>query len=160
MPESLKCPKCGCEVGEAFAARLREEVRGEVEAAGAKREAAVAAREAEAAKKERAFDERVRAEVEARAASAVEGARAAAEAAVAHEVDALRGDLSKSRDALKEAQRLELDVRRRGEALEQAKAAFELECQRKLDEERARIRAQAKADAAGEHELKVREKEA
>ena len=160
MPESLRCPKCGCEVGEAFAARLREELRGEIEAGAAKREAALAVRESEAAKKERAFDERVRAAVEARAASAAQGARAEAQAAVALEVDALRGDLSKSRDALKEAQRQELEVRRRGEALERAKAEFELECQRRMDEERASIREKAKADSVGEQSLKLKEKDA
>jgi len=139
---------------------MRDELRGQLEAEHARKEAALSAREAETARKEKAFTERVRAEVDAQVAKASKDARAAAEAAVALELDAVRGDLAKANEKTKEAQKRELDVRREREGLERAKAELELDVQRRLDEERVRIRDQAKADAAGEHVLRIKEKDA
>lgn len=71
----------------------------------------------------------------------------------------LQQELGEKRDALKQAQANELNLLKQKRQLQEAKEALELEVQRTLDAERAKLKEQAKAQADEENRLKIAEKE-
>lgn len=169
MPDTIRCPQCGAEVeiAEALAARLREQVRGEVLAQVKAREEALSGREAGLKQREQQTREReadLEQRVQAQVAERLRGERAQAEkearAAVALELGSVRDQLAQRTLDLTNARKAELDLRRQQEALERDKADLELSVARRLAEERGRLTAEARRGADEQHALALREKEA
>ena len=74
-------------------------------------------------------------------------------------VKELREALTEKAGALKKAQENELALLKEKRQLQDAKEALQLEVQRTLDEERGKLKEQAKAQADEENRLKIAEKE-
>ena len=89
------------------------------------------------------------------------GKEAAAKAreAVALELNEKEAELSEARTKLDQAQKAELDIRKRARELEDEKREVDLTVARKMDEERQKIRDQAKKEATDERSLKEAEKD-
>ena len=86
---------------------------------------------------------------------------AAAKALSEHQLELtdLKTQLEERTKSLNEAQQQELVLRKRQRELEERERAMGLELERKLDEERGKIREDALAKAAEEHHLRDREKD-
>jgi hypothetical protein len=169
---SVKCPSCQTRfpLSEAVLYSVRESLAKELKATVATREQEIATRqkaldekEADLNKKteqirheaERIADERIK-EREAEIKS-----EAARKATKKHEaaVKQLQEELGEKRDALKQAQANELNLLKEKRQLQETKEALELEVQRTLDAERAKLREQAKAQSDEDNRLKIAEKE-
>ena len=167
-PGTITCPQCGhaFELSEALTHQIRDHLKTELQADVAKREAEakrkldeVKAREEALGKAKDALNEEVDkqlkqklAEAEAKAAKKVEGR-------FADQLKELQDSLKEKDDSLKTFRANELELRKQKQALEKAKEEFDLEFQRKLDEERANIRKDAEGKALEQHRLKDLEKE-
>ena len=73
--------------------------------------------------------------------------------------EAVQLDLAESRKKLGEAQKLELQLRKEREALEEQRQQFELDKQRAIDEAKSAIRAEASQKAEEQASLKLMEKQ-
>jgi len=73
--------------------------------------------------------------------------------------EAVQLDLAESRKKLGEAQKLELQLRKEREALEEQRQRFELDMQRAIDEAKSAIRAEASQKAEEQASLKLMEKQ-
>jgi hypothetical protein len=73
--------------------------------------------------------------------------------------EAAQFDLAESRKKLGEAQKLELQLRREREALEEQRQQFELDKQRAIDEAKSAIRAEASQKAEEQASMKLMEKQ-
>jgi len=71
----------------------------------------------------------------------------------------LQEELGRNKSKLVEAQKAELDLRKQEQSLEDEKREFELEKQRAIDAERAKIQEKAQKDAAEEFRLKTADKD-
>ena len=85
--------------------------------------------------------------------------RTEAEQKVEVEIKDLREQVEGQKKKIQEAQKAELDLRRKSRELEESKATLELELTRRLDEERQGILDEAAKKFAEEHKLKDLEKE-
>lgn len=101
------------------------------------------------------FDERMQAEV----ARARDEAVTAAERKIAHEIAALKEQVNEQTNALDEARRQELALRKRERELERRQEELELAVSRELDKARGRIIAETQERIADQHRLKDAEKE-
>lgn len=172
---TIICPSCKAEIRltESLAAPLIASTRKELETKLAeqdadikKREAAVRGQQAEIEKAKESIEEQVSARLKTERTAIAES-----EAKKAR--DALRDELEKSREEkeatealleerdtkLAEARRNELELRKEREQLQQEKDQFELDKQRAIDAERAKIRAAAQKDADEQARLKLAEKD-
>ena len=129
---AITCPHCGHDI--ALTRALRAEIEESLRAQ---------------------FDERVTAEV----ARARQDAQKAAEKRTAHELLALREQVTEQMKALDDARRQELALRRRERELERQQEELELTVTRELDKQRAELVADAQARIADQHRLKDAEKE-
>lgn len=172
---TIVCPNCKTEIKltESLAAPLIESTRRQYEqriadknADIAKREKAVKEQQAALAKAQESIDEHVAAKLKAeRAAIAAAEAKKAREALAdeltkAQEERSATEALLKDRDAkLAEARKNELELRQERQRLQEDKEQFELEKQRAIDAERAKIRESAQKDADEQARLKLAEKD-
>src|SRR5262245_759803 len=102
------------------------------------------------AEQKRALEEQLLAEARRRAERELAAARAAAKEQFETELKSLREAVSAKDGALEKSRSDELQLRRQLREAEDAKKSQELEYQRKLDEERKRIEAQARSVAGEE----------
>ena len=172
---TITCPHCGHNIPltEALARPLVEDARREFEQEARHREQALRTRELElksaqvAVSKAQAELGRAKEEIEAevstrlkaeREAIAKDEARKAVDAQ-AQKMEAVLADLHDKSKRLAEAQKLELELRRERQQLQEERETLDLEKQRALDAERAKIRAAALKDADEQHRLKLAEHE-
>lgn len=172
---TITCPRCKVEIKltESLAAPLIESTRRQYEQQIAqkdtdiaRREAAVREQQAALARAQESLDEQVAAKLTAERAAIVAVEAKKAREALAVELAQARQDreateaLLKDRDArLAEARKNELDLRQQRQRLQEEKEQFELEKQRAIDEERAKIRQAAMKDADEQAKLKIAEKD-
>ena len=165
---TITCPQCGhaFELSDALTHQIRDHLKTELQADLVKREAEakrkldeVTAREDALVKAKEGLNEEVEkqlkqklGEVEARAAKKVEGK-------FADQLKELQESLKEKDDSIKTFRTNELELRRQKQALEKEKEEFDLQLQRKLDEERGHIRKEAEGKALEQHRLKDLEKE-
>ncbi len=116
-----------------------------------------AKQEAENAK--RSIDVEVARRVSEGVTAAADKARNEAAAEHATEMDSVRGALAEQEAKLAEAREAEIEARRATRAAEEAKRETELLVERRLDQERAKVREQALKERDDEYRLKVQEKE-
>lgn len=165
---TITCPQCGhkFELSDALTHQIREHLKTELQADLVKREAEakkkldeVKAKEADLSKAKEALNDEVEkqiklrlVEVEAKAAKKVEGE-------FADQLKELQESIKERDASLKTFRANELELRKQKQALEKAKDEFDLQLQRKLDEERSNIRKEAETKVLEQHRLKDLEKE-
>lgn len=172
---TIRCPKCKAEITitESLAAPLLESMRTEYERRLAEKESEIDARET-AVKEQRAALAKAKATIDEQVAATLQAGRAAITAEEAKKArDALADDIAKAqqeksaadallkdRDAkLAEARKNELELRQERRRLQEEKEQFELEKQRAIDAERAKIRESAQKDADEQARLRIAEKD-
>lgn len=168
MPDTIICPNCKyeIEVTEVLSSQLRDQLRKEYEAELRRKEQDFAAKAEEIRQRELALQKsRESLEVELQTRLSQERARVAQEAllkareAVALELSERDAALSEAKAKLQQAQQAELELRKRARELEEQKRELDLTVARKIDEEREKVRQQAKKEAAEERALKEAEKD-
>lgn len=165
---TITCPKCGAAIPltEAVSHRIREELTAEFNRKLAGHKAALAAREEKLAAERAALDQRAAA-VQAEVARALESERArlrqqaAAEAGerLAARIKEMEERLASEKARREEAERHETELRRQKWELEQAREKLDIELNRRLDEERAKIAEDARKKAAEAERLNLAQKE-
>jgi hypothetical protein len=167
-PGTITCPQCGhsFELSDALTHQIRDHLKTELQSDVVKREAEakrkldeVKAREDALAKAKDTLNEEVEkqlkqklGEAEARAAKKVEGK-------FADQLKELQESLKEKDDSIKTFRTNELELRKQKQVLEKEKEEFDLQVQRKLDEERGHIRKEAEGNALEQYRLKDLEKE-
>ena len=168
MSETITCPNCGheIEISEALSAQLGAQIRREVEAgvAGRKKELdeldeALKARQKEIEQARESVDEQVQALLAKERKKLEDDARQKAEEAVTVDLKDKAAQIEEYKAKLEAANETELALRKKERELAQKTEALELEVTRKLDEERGKIRATVKKQAAEEHALKDAERD-
>jgi hypothetical protein len=162
------CPKCKATIPltEAIAQQLKDELRKDFDAEIKKKEKEFIKKENELAEKlkqledskkmlEQEFSEKLKIEKE----KTEKEAKQKAQEAITLELKDLTEQLQEKEKKLQEAQKIELELRKERRKLEEDKKAFELEMNRKLDEEREAIKEVALKTVVDEHRLKDLEKE-
>ena len=131
------CPKCGSEIPltKTLLNQIRESLRGEAI--------------------EKQVEERVKIEME----RLKHDAKKEAETALSLELKDLREQNTEKNKRLEEAQKAELELRKKTRELEEQKKSMELEVARKIDEERNKIKQNALELFSEEHRLKDLEKD-
>lgn len=168
MSDTIHCPKCQyeIEVTEVLSGQLRSQLQKEFDADIRKKEAAIAERESEVSrakeqlqKAEQDIDRRVTEQLAKARQQLSDEALAKAREQVTVEIRDKDQQLQDLNTKLKSAQDTELLLRKERRELEEQKQALELTVNRRLDEERAKIRETAKKEAADERQLKDAEKD-
>jgi len=168
MADTIICPKCKyeIEVTEVLSSQLREQLRKDFDAELRKKEQEFQTKADDLRNREQAIEESrktIDAEVQTRLtkerAALGKEATAKAREAVALELNEKEAELSEARTKLDQAQKAELDIRKRARELEDEKREVDLTVARKMDEERHKIRDQAKKEATDERSLKEAEKD-
>ena len=141
MSNTITCPKCKCEieVTEVLSAQLRAELHTEFETKQRRKESELEAKW---------NDER-----EELAKQALQKAKEQ----VSVDLQDVQQQLTESQTNLKASQQAELELRQERRQLQQEKEALELTVNRRLDEERSKIRETAKKEVVEEHQLKEAE---
>lgn len=168
MPDTIICPKCSyeIEVTEVLSAQLRSQLQKEfkadirkMEVTIAEREKAVTVAQGQVDQAKREIDQRVADQLEKERKTLSEDALRKAREQVTVELRDKDQQLTDAQAKLKAAQDAELALRKERRDLEEEKRALELTVTRQLDEGRAKIREEAKTEAAQERALKEAEKD-
>lgn len=109
--------------------------------------------------REEALGDEVQKQLKQKLAEAEAKAAKKAEDKFSDQLKELKDSLKEKDDSLKTFRENELTLRKQKQALEKEKEEFDLELQRKLDEERAGIRQEAEGKVIEEHRLKDKEKD-
>jgi hypothetical protein len=168
MQGTIQCPSCGCEiaVSETLTAQINHHLRQEFDAESRRKDNDIAKRVDEIRQREQileasrqAMEQEIIARVGQERNHLLQEAQANAKKSVSIEMHDLQEQLTTARNQATEAQKTELQLRRERRQLEAEKQALELTVNRTLDEERAKIRDQAKRDADEQHRLKEADKD-
>ena len=168
MSDTITCPNCQTEIeiSEALTARLKGDVRREFEQERKTKEAELSRREEQLAEQQKALnaaktdlDEQVNARLAEEREKLTAKALEKAKADIAVELKDQAQQLAEAKEKIAKAQEAELSLRKEKRELEDERKSLELTLSRKLDEERGKIREEAKKEAAAERELKDAEKD-
>ena len=168
MSHSILCPNCNfqIEVSEALTTQVREQMRKEFDAESRRHDHEVAEKDHELRQRERALElsrQSLGEELERRVAAEREqlsqDAQTKAKAAIELEMRDLLAQLSETKKKLGETQKEELQLRRQRQELEDQKVELELTLNRRLDEERKRIREVARQEVVEENRLRQADEE-
>lgn len=146
--------------------QIREHLKTELQADMVKREAITKRKLDEVKAKEEALDkakdalnEEVEKQLKQKLADAEAKATKKVEGKFADQLKELEDSLKEKNDSIKTFRENELELRKQKQALEKEKEEFDLQLQRKLDEERASIRKEAEGKILEQHRLKDLEKD-
>jgi hypothetical protein len=163
MGETITCPKCRyeIEVTEALSAQITTKIRGQLEADAARRrmeldrcEETLKARERQVQEAQKAVKEQVQEQL-AKERGTLEGeARKKAQEAVAIDLKDKQAQIDEYKTKLKTANDAELALRKKERELVQKAETLELEVNRRLNEERERVREAVKKQTAEEYAMK------
>jgi len=165
---AIACPQCGhkFELSDALTHQIREHLKTELQADLVRREAeagrkldAAKLKEAELSKAKEAMGEEVEKQLKLRLAEAEAKAAVKIEGKFSDQLKELRQSVQERDDSIRVFRANELELRRQRQALEKAREEFDLQLQRKLDEERLSIRREAESKVVEQHRLKDLEKE-
>ena len=115
--------------------------------------------EKEIEKRAATIEATVQQKLESERKALAEAAEATAAGAYENKVRDLEQELTRKRTELANVERMELQVRREREELEEDKRRLELDVERRLDSERSRIREATQQEEEESHRLKMAEKE-
>ena len=165
---TIICPRCGneFELSDALTHQIREHLKTELQADVVKREAEAKRKLDELKIQEEALtrakadlNQEVEKQLKQKLAEAEAKATEKAEGKFSDQLKELRDTLKEKDESLTTFRQNELVLRKRQRELEAANENAELEIQRKLDEERAKIRQEADGKAQEQHRLKDLEKD-
>lgn len=169
MPDqTITCPYCGKEIPltETLSHQIKEGLQREFELKARDRELEVAKREKLLAEEmkiledsKKSIDQQVFRKLQAERTKVKQEVRKEVESAVRVELKDLQEQNVEKERKLAEAQKVELEFRKKMRELDELKKNQELEIVRKLDEERKLIFEKARKEAADENRLKFLEKE-
>jgi hypothetical protein len=172
LKDKIKCPECKAiiPITETLQHQLTESVRMEFEqkiadqdAVISEREKDIAAREKEVHDKEQGIEERVQKSIvvgiEKEKIALAQTARAEAEASLAVVIQDLRDEVKSKKEKLEEAQKNEMELRRKERALEDRAKEMDLEVDRKMDAERKRVEEETSRRITEDHRMKDAEKD-
>ena len=166
MSDKITCPKCNhtFEVTEAIASQLRADLLKQIEAEAEQKERELAQLSADLRKRSAELDaqrvsleEEVKSQVAKQREQLEKAAREKATEAMDVELKDRDQQLLETKARLAEAQKSELELRKQKRELDEQKQELDLLMQRKIDEERAAIREQAKKEADEDRRLKAAE---
>ena len=162
MTDTIVCPRCNfeIEVADALSARLRERVCEQVDAEFREKHRVLADLEKSLQDRQKhletsqaALEQELADRVTVKHAQLEKDAEARAFEKTALQLTTLETELTATRSKLNETQETELQLRHARLQLEDEKRELELTVARTLDEERARIRDDAKREADEQHHL-------
>jgi hypothetical protein len=164
----IECPQCGASIN--LDEVLRTDIEGEIDKRYqkklkkaqddfAEKEEALAHERAQLEKQKEAQAQAVTKKVAEATADLEKKAGEKARQDLGLEMDAVKAELAEKQQKLVDAQKAELDLRKKTRELEEREKAFELESQRKLDEERSKIQEAAAKQAEEQNHLKLAEKD-
>lgn len=169
MPtDVIKCPHCqgDIQIADAVAQPIREQLLREFNAEKEKHQRRLADQQKQLLEQQRALqasqlalDAEVARQVTEATTRIEAQVRRSVQADVSLELQDLRVKLAESERRIEAAQRAELELRQERRALEDRQQALELEVARKVDQEKARLRAEMKHLALAEERLRLSEKE-
>ena len=168
MSDTIFCPNCRSkiEVSAALSAQIRNELQGEIEAAMRPEKESLAKFETEVRQREYALDQgwsALETEVSRRLAEQQDRlqleAKNKAEQLIAVDLLDLQSQLAETKEKLGLAQQTELQFRKERREIEEQKQEVELTVSRTLDEERTKIRDDARREALDENRLREADKE-
>ncbi len=168
LNQNIKCPECGASIPlnealtEQIESGLRTQIESDVNARNKDldRESDYLKKRARELKKERQqIDEQVQRQLTTERKQIAERERDIILAEQSEQTKNLTDELEEKRKQLSDANKLEFELRKQQRDLEDEKDNLELTVQRKLDEERKKIRAQALEQVEEEHALKLYEKD-
>jgi hypothetical protein len=168
MSDTILCPQCQCEieVTEVLLKQVRAQMQQEFDAAQRRQEQLLAEREktlaqakAEVERARQGVADEVAKELNRERRQLQERALAQAREQVTVELRDKEQQLTDAQAKLRAAQEAELLLRKERRDLEEAQQQLELSVQRRVDEERTKLRELAKREAFEEQSLQVAEKE-
>ncbi len=168
MADSILCPQCETEIAlnDAVTRSLRDQFNKEFASKAQALEEKVATRERqlltqreEMEKRQQTLEAEVAQKIEVGRRKLAEEAQQQARASVGLEVQAMTAKLAEREKKLEEAQRNELALRQKAEAVEERARNLDLELARKLDIERAKVQEEARRQAAEDQQLRLADKE-
>ena len=168
MPEQIICPNCGKEIPltDTLSNQIKESLRKEYEDKAKEKEQELARREKlleEKAKQvedsEKAIEQRIGERIKAERERLKKETKKEVEEAFLLEQKDLREQLAEKDRKLEEAQKAELQLRKKIREVEEAKKNVELEVARRIDEEREKIKQQTLEIFSEEHRMKDLEKD-
>ncbi|GJQ23263.1 hypothetical protein BIY37_00505 [Candidatus Brocadia sapporoensis] len=166
--QTIACPYCAKEIPltETLSHQIKEELRKEFELKAKERELEIARREKSLAEEmktledaRKTIDQQVFQKLQAEKEKLKRESRKEVEDAIRVELKDLKDQNVEKERKLVEAQRVELEFRKKVRELEELRKNQELEITRKLDEERKIISEKARKEAEEEMRLKLLEKE-
>ncbi|MFH1704186.1 MAG: DUF2130 domain-containing protein [Nitrospirota bacterium] len=166
--QTIICPHCSREIPltETLSQQIRESIQKELEAEAQEKEKALKQREKILAEKEKeienaksTIEQQVLERLKVKEAKLKLAAKAEAESALQIELKDLKEQVSEKEKKLKEAQGIELEMRKKSRELEERHKSLELEVARKIDAEREKIRQDALIMLSEDHRLKDIEKD-
>lgn len=165
---NIRCPKCTFEFepSEAVSVQLRAELQAQFDAAALVKEQALSKRDAELRKRELAVeqlkasvDDEVQIKLGEQRNKLLHEAKVKAEEGLTVQFKDIEQQLADTKRKLDESQKTELELRKSRRELEDQKRELEVTVNRRLDEEREKIRESAKKEEADQRQLKEAEKD-
>jgi hypothetical protein len=165
---TIVCPNCKSQIplSEAVTHQVHQQLEADFEQRQAVLQKSLTEREKQLAEQQASLDQarlgldnQVTQKLAAERSKLSAAAVAEAKLSLGVEMQDLRDRLAERQKQLLEAQKTELELRNRESVLQSRTEALELEVARKLDEERAKIRNQAREAASEEQSLKLSEKD-
>lgn len=157
MPQgTITCPKCGhaFELSEALTHQIRDHLKVELQADITRRESEakrrldeVQAKEAAVAKARDALNDEVEKQLKEKLAEVETRAAKKAEGRFSDQLKEMQDALKEREESIKTFRANELELRKQKQALEKAREEAELEVQRRLEDERTKIRKDAESKA-------------
>jgi len=164
----IRCPKCTFEFepSEAVSAQLRAELQAQFDAEALVKEQALSKRDSELKRRELAVeqlratvDDEVQVKLGEQREKLIKEAKAKAEEGLTLQFKDIEQQLVETKQKLDESQKAELELRKSRRELEDQKRELEVTVNRRLDEEREKIRETAKKEEADQRQLKEAEKD-
>lgn len=157
--DEIKCPNCGelIPISEAISHQIAEKTRAELKAETLQQQKAFAAREIELKEKEDGLETLIRDRVKAGEAKLAKEAEDKAREAFSLEVEDLKRQAAEKDLKLSALQKRELELRKQKRELEERENTLDLEFQRKLGEEKERIKSEAAKEVRDSVSLEIRD---
>lgn len=165
---NIRCPKCSFdfEPSEAVSAQLRAELQAEFDAEALVKEQELSKRDSELKKREVAVEQlkatvedEVQLKLSEQREKLLKEARTKAEEGLSVQFKDIEQQLAETKQKLDDSQKAELELRKSRRELEDQKRELEVTVNRRLDEEREKIRETAKKEEADQRQLKEAEKD-
>ena len=157
----INCPNCGFEipVEEVLTHQIRESLKNELERDVKEREKKLSEKDKLLKEKETDLDQQIEERLKTKSAEIEANLREKLKSESAQEFNLVKEELEEKTKKLQEAQKVELDLRKKTRALEERERALELEVEKKVSSERELIRKTVYEQLKDEHDLKDLEKD-